>query len=286
MGMSLLTVLILVSSVTFGVAVGLGASAVKEALDRVNRAYLAGLYQRMERLGMDTSWLPLGLRLWWASAIATFLIVWLGLDMLPVAVMLTWLVYSLVPALLDARVDARRQLLRDQLVPAVRNLVSQVRAGIPLERGLLEVSRQQPDPLGALLRGVMNQVEQGRDFHEVLTEFKERVQIDGVSLFVIVLLTAHARGGDPSPVLERIGYSLEETQRVERKRSADTASGRLVVVLLGVFPFLFLGLYYLLDPGSTGLVFSLVAGQLVLCVVGLLVYGSVRWARWILRRVE
>jgi Flp pilus assembly protein TadB len=278
--------LILISSVTLGVALALGYRLVFAVLDQLNARYLDDLRTRMRSVGYELSWLTALLRLRMAMAAGTFLFVWLVLGMLPVGVMLGLFAYSLLPAVLDIIVENRRVRIRDQMVLAVREVTNQTRAGISLERGLIEVSRNFPEPLGSLLWGSLAQVEKGRDFREVMLELKQRVSIDSMTLFVTVLLIAHSKGGDPNPVLDRIGQSLEETQRLERKRQADTASGRLVVNLLAVFPLLFLLLAYTLDAESAILIFTTIEGQVVLCIVGLLVYVSIRWARAILGRLE
>jgi hypothetical protein len=44
-------------------------------------------------------------------------------------------------------------------------------------------------------------------------------------------------------------------------------------------------MFYLLDPEGTSLVFSTLAGQLVLCVVGAIAVGSLLWGRQILARI-
>jgi tight adherence protein B len=104
-------------------------------------------------------------------------------------------------------------------------------------------------------------------------------------LLVVALLIAEERGGRLADVLERIGHSLQEQQRVERKRESDTAAGRLLVNILSSFPAVFLGLFYLLDPEGTSLVFSSLAGQIVLCIVGAIAVGSLLWGRQILARI-
>jgi tight adherence protein B len=280
------TLLIIVSSLACAGAVGLGYELVFRMLDGLNRSYLDDLRDRMERVGMDASWLPAALRGWWGGVLGTFLLVGVVLGMWPVAVMAAALVYRLVPMWLEGRLEKWRTKLRDQLEPAVRSVTSAVRAGLTLERALKDLSQQAEDPLGAVLRGVVNQIEQGRDFRDVMTELKDRMGMDSFTLFVTVLLISHAKGGNPAPVLERIGKTLEEQQRLERKREADTAAGRMLVFVLGLFPVAFLGMTYLLDPESVSLVFSMILGQVVLCGVGLLIYASVRWAGAILKRVE
>src|SRR5262249_11280236 len=152
--------------------------------------------------------------------------------------------------------------------------------------GLEAVSNEIPDPLGRELRRTMKQFHQGTQFTAALGDLKQRLQLDSISLFVIAIQVCLERGGRVAVVLDRISHGLEELQRVERNRETDTASGRLLVTVLALFPLFFLAFFYLLDAQDTGLVFSTVFGQLVLCLVGGLVYLSVRWAQIILEAVQ
>jgi tight adherence protein B len=277
--------LILLSSLLVGSAVGLAVVGSADVVDWVNGKYLADLAERMERLGMDSRSLRSVLRFRWLSALGAFLVVGIWLHMIPVGLLSSLLAYYLIGQWLEGRLVKRRQQLRDQLVGATRGLTAQVQAGLPLTEGLAAICGDVPQPLGGLLRRAVNQSEQGRALKAVLLDMKERLRLESFSLLVVALLIAEERGGKLADVLERIGHSLQEQQRIERKRESDTAAGRLLVNILAAFPALFLGMFYLLDPEGTGLVFSTLAGQLVLCVVGAIAVGSLLWGRRILARI-
>jgi tight adherence protein B len=281
----MLTGLMLLSSVLIGAAVGLAVVGSADAVDWLNSRYLADLGERMDRLGMDGRGLRHWLRFRWLLAISAFLIVGIWLRMVPVGLLAAGLAYYMMGQWLEGRLVKWRCQIRDQLVGATRGLAAQVRAGLPLMEGLGAISGDTPEPLGGLLRRAVNQSEQGRALKAILLEMKERLRIESFSLLVVALLIAEERGGRLAEVLERIGHSLQEQQRVERKRETDTAAGRLLVNILASFPALFLGLFYLLDPEGTGLVFSTLAGQIVLCVVAAIAVGSFLWGRRILARI-
>ena len=277
--------LMLISSVLIGVAAGLGVIGSADLVDWINGKYLADLGERMDRLGMDSRPLRGLLRFRWISSIAAFVIVGLWMHMIPVGILSAVLAYYLFGQWLEGRLVKRRQQLRDQLVGAVRGLAAQVRAGLPLTEALASISGDMPEPLGGVLRRAVNQSEQGRALKAILLDMKERLRIESFSLLVVAILIAEERGGKLADVLERIAHSLQEQQRVERKRESDTAAGRLLVNILASFPALFLGMFYLLDPEGTSMVFSTLAGQLVLCVVGAIAVGSLLWGRQILARI-
>lgn len=272
----------LLGSLAAGLAAGLGAVPLVAVVDRINRAYQADLRDRMERAGMDTSALDGWLRGRVFGAVVVWLLAWLVLGMFPVGLMLGAFVYTLVPLVLERALLRQRSVIRDQLVAAVRSLASQVRGSVTLVRGLDTVAAQTPAPLGDLLRQTVARHKHGMaDLPEVLGDLKDRLQMDTVSLFTIALATGIRKGGPIAQVLDGIGVSLEENQRVERKREADTAAGRLLVNLLVAFPFAFLGLFYMLDPVGVGSVFTTVLGQLIICVVG----GMSYFALWLARKI-
>jgi tight adherence protein B len=276
---TLLTMLL--SSLLMGTAVFLGSLWLTPLWDVVTARQFADLSPRLRELSMDQSQLPRYLRLW-------------GLAMLGVLVLTTVLrLYLLVPAavyllyilpryLLEARIRQRRTLLRDQMVGAGVALANATRAGLSLAQGLESIAKEMPEPLATELRRIVGEYQRGRPLPEAIRDAQQRLRLDGFTLFASAILTCLERGGKVTEALERISKSLQENQRLERKLDADTASGRKVVFLLGVFPLVFLGGFYALDPQGTGLLFSTLIGQGALLAVGVLVYFSVRWAQRIL----
>ena len=106
--------------------------------------------------------------------------------------------------------------------------------------------------------------------------------VDSFTLFAAAVLVSLERGGRITDALERIGHSLQEIQRIERKLEVDTASGKKVVYMLTAFPLFFLGLSYAMNPAGTASVFQSLLGQLILLIVIGLCYFSFRWSQRIL----
>jgi len=281
------SVLILLSSSLFGTAVFIGVGPLFRALNQMNKTFFEVLELRMRQLGMSVAHLPAASSGRWLASGVVAIVVAFGFGMPPVGAFLGLLTFNLIGLLLLYLVEAHRTRIRDQLVIMTRNFSNQVRAGLSLPQALRATASTLPPPFGPLLQRADYQVnETGLTLREAFTELKNEVQIDGLTIFVIAVLIANEKGGELPDKLDRIAFSLEEIQRVERKKESDTASGRLVVTLLACFPFAFLGLFYFMDPDGTGLVFALTSGQIVLSGVGLIVYVSVRWAQSILNRVE
>ncbi len=273
---------LLLSSALLAAAVLLAGLWAGPLWDALARRQVADLAPRMAELNMDTSRLPLLLR-WWGVALAAAAFLCLFVLNLPIlAPLALYLIYVSPRLYLESQIAHRRRLLRDQMVGAGVTLANATRAGLALAQGLETMSKEIPDPLAEEFRRLVRAYQRGRPLADAIRDTKNRLNLDGFTLFATAILTCLERGGKVTEALDRISRSLQENQRLERKLEADTASGRRVVLILGLFPALFLIAFYLMDPVTTGLLFSTLAGQVVLLGIAGLVYMSVQWARRIL----
>jgi tight adherence protein B len=237
----------------------------------------------MGQLGLDTARLSDWMRVRVVGSVGVALFLWLGMGMLPVGLLAGAATYAAIPALVEHQIARGRTLIRDQLVTAARALAGQVRGRATLIQGFRVVAGQLPNPLGRLLQVCIRQFDAGVPIDAALKTLKDRVRLEAMSLFAITLSTGSKRkqGESLADLLDKIAHSLSEDQRVERKRETDTAAGQLVMALLAGFPAAFLGLFYLINPQDTRLVFVTLPGQVVLCIVG----GVTWFSLWLARRI-
>lgn len=274
-------------SLAAGGAVGTAAATWGGPLiDRLNRRLIAHYGPLIEGVGVSAARLPVLLRWWRAATLGVFLAFWFGAGMPPVAVFLAFVVNQAGPIAVEWWVEARRKKIGEQAVTAARNLSSQVRAGLSLTEAMAEVARDTPDPFGAILRRTAGRLDAGEGIRDVLGDLRDRIKVDAVGMLAVALLVATEKGGKIGDVLARISAALEEVQRVIRKRDTDTAAGRLMVLIMAIFPVAFVAMFSVLDPELMRGMFRTLAGQMVLAVVGAMVYASTRWAGRILSKVE
>jgi tight adherence protein B len=273
---------ILVSSVFWAAAAALFVHFARPIWDGIARRHIADLTPAMRDLNMDASKLPAYLRWWGVAMLAAGVLVAVAFGSPLLAIPTIFIIYQAPRFLVRSQIARRRILLRDQMVGACTALANTARAGLALPQGLEAVAPETPEPLAAEFRRTNHDFQRGRPFADCLRDAQKRLNLDGFTLFASAILVCLERGGKVTEALERIGRSLQEHQRLERKLEADTASGRKVVLILAFCPAIFLAGFYLLDPAGTGLIFTTLVGQITLVVVGILVYVSVQWARRIL----
>ncbi|MES2788615.1 MAG: type II secretion system F family protein [Planctomycetota bacterium] len=250
--------------------------------DRISSAKIRDLSDRIRALHMDDKQVNFWMRIWGGSMAGTFLLVWFILRMPTVAVVLVFLIYQSPRLLLASAIRRRSYLLRDQLVGAGIGLANACRSGMSLAQAFEAVTRDIPEPLRSEFGRIVGEYQAGQPLRAALLSTKERLNLDSFSLLVSAVLVCMERGGNLTEALDRISRSLQENQRLERKLEADTESGRMVVVVLCVFPFLFLGGFYVIDRDGTSLIFSTTLGQIVLSGVILCVFAAGRMAQKIL----
>lgn len=273
---------ILLASLCTAIAVLAAYRPILLLWDRISSAKIRDLSDRIRELRMDDQQVNFWMRLWGGSMVGTIVLVWFILQMPTVAVVLVFLIYKSPRLLLAGAIRRRSYLLRDQLVGAGIGLANACRSGLSLAQAFEAVTVDIPDPLKSEFGRVVGEYHAGRPLREALLATKERLNLDSFSLLVSAVLVCMERGGNLTEALDRISRSLQENQRLERKLEADTQSGRMVVVVLCVFPFLFLGGFYVIDPDGTGLIFTTTLGQIVLSGVILCVFAAGRMAQKIL----
>jgi len=255
----------------------------REGWTAIANAYVTDLVSRMKDLNIQRRNLDMYLYLWGISFIVVFLITWLFFGMLLVALALMYPLSRAPRFVLEYLVERRQKLLRDQLVRAMTLMANGARANLSFPEMLALVADDSPEPLASEFRRILQEYEHGKTLCGALKSADARMKLPSFSLFAAAIEVCLQRGGRITQVMERIGRSLQEIQRLERKMEADTQAGKKVVVLLSAFPWIFLLVFYLLSPDMTGYLFSTIIGQGVLVLVGLLVYVSGKWTLRILK---
>ena len=275
------TVLAVTSALWFIAAV-LATYSIQPVWDGIAHRYVKDLQPQLDALSINPRQVDRYLRVWGLSLLGTFLVLTFVLRMLPVAVVCMYLVYVAPRILLMVVIDRRKRLIRDQMVGATVALANTCRAGLSLAQGMAMVAAESPEPLASELRRISGDFEHGRPLAESILDAKERLNLDSFTLFASAVLVALERGGRITDALDRISHSLQENQRLERKLDSDTASGKAVVWILTIFPFVFMGIVFLLAREQSMMVFQSLIGQFVLAMVFVLVYVSLRWSQRIL----
>ena len=273
---------LLAAGLTIAAAVALATLSIGPAWDSLSRRHIADLSELLKRLAIEDRYLETGMRIWGAALLAVPIVFVFVLQMAPLAIPATAMIYVAPKAILKAAVAQRRKKIRDQLVAATSALANACRAGLSLSQGIAMIADETPDPLASELKRISREEQHGRPLIEAIRDTKNRLRLDSFTLLSTSLLAALERGGPITEVLDTIGKSLQEHQRVEGVIDSETAGHRRVVWILVLFPIALLGMFQVMHPIGVEAMLGTLVGQIVLTVIVGLLWLTVWWSNRIL----
>lgn len=198
--------------------------------------------------------------------------------------LLAGLVVAVVPVLVlqrQARVLGEKA--DRQLPDVLGQLASSLRSGHSLNQALEAASEQADAPLGPQFARVIAETRVGRSLEEALAAMAERVGSNDLRWTVRAMMIQARTGGKLSDVLEVLAEFMRDREEVRREVRALTADGRMSAWILGLLPFVILGMLlvssrdYLTPLVTEPLGFVMIAVAAVLMVLGMV------WIRKIVR---
>jgi tight adherence protein B len=278
-----LTIFFWLGTVFMGLAtVVAGFSArghLREAFEWVER----DLAEKLRRLHAPAPGLRSWLIVWLMMMGASFFLFWFLLGNMVFAVLVCVSVLAGPWYLIRRMAEQRRQKIEEQLADSMVTLASAVKAGLSLSQALEILAAQCPQPIQSEFQQMMGEYKLGKPLERVLIEAKGRLRSENFALFAAALLAAHESGGRLNETVERIAQSVLELERLERKVLSETAQARKSAVYMAIAPLFILTVYWFVDPVNTRLLFTQLAGQVLLGIAAVLDVTAYLWARMILR---
>jgi tight adherence protein B len=166
------------------------------------------------------------------------------------------------------RRDQRVEAFVAQLPDLSRTLANATAAGLSLPQAIRLAGRELPDPAGAEMRRVMQELDLGRGLDDALEALGRRLPSREVSVLMTTLIIQQRAGGDTVKALAELGQTLEARKDLIREVKTLLAGS----VYTGyVVPVIALGSLLLMNTVSPGVIEDLTSsllGLVVLCISG------------------
>jgi tight adherence protein B len=270
------------SSVLVGLAIAVTGYSARSHFARWLDYIERDLADKLRRLRASTRNLRKYLVAWLIAIGCTLFGIWLVMESLVFAVLLSVFLLAVPWYLLRRMAERHRQKIEDQLADAMVMLANAVRAGLSLAQSLEVLAAQCPKPISEEFHQIVAEYNLGKPLERTLTEAKERLRSENFALFAAAMMASHESGGRLNETVERIAQSVLELQRLDRKVMSETAQARKSAVYMAMAPAFILVVYYFVDPENTKLLFTQLAGQIMLAVAVVLNTVAYLWARVIL----
>lgn len=155
----------------------------------------------------------------------------------------------------------------EQLVDAVNVLASSARAGLGLVQAIEAVATKMPPPVSEEFGLLHKEYEYGTPIEKVLESARDRLKRPNFSIVATAIIVNREKGGNLVEVLEKIGSSVREIFRLEKKIKTETASVRFSAKLMAAMPLVIGIIFYFIEPSSMELLFRDPVGTVILFFV-------------------
>jgi tight adherence protein B len=184
---------------------------------------------------------------------------------------------------LKRRVKKTRAAFASQLGQTLQLLASNLRVGHGLMQGIDAVAREADAPTCHEFRRVTGEVRLGRDTAEALRSMATRLDNDDFRWAVQAIEIHREVGGDLAEVLDNVGATISDRDRLRGQIEALSADGRISAAVMMALPFCVAGLMLMSTPDYLDELTGRTGGQILLGIGALLMTAGAAWLKAIIR---
>ena len=143
-----------------------------------------------------------------------------------------------------------------------------LRAGFAFQHGMDMVAKQMEPPICDEFTRATLDMNVGASVEDALYGMIERADSEDMNLIVTAVLVQRQSGGNLSEILETVGETMRERERLTGEVKTMTSQQRFSGTILTLWPIAILGLFSLFSWHSTSILFTTTAGLVLLGVGG------------------
>lgn len=155
-----------------------------------------------------------------------------------------WIPYKLLQRKIFKRNRAFLRLFPDAIDLIVRGL----RSGLPVSDSIMVVSKEIPDPVGAIFNNVANTMKLGVPLEKALMETAKKLNMTEFNFFTTSIILQRETGGNLSEILNNLSEVLRGRFIMRMKIRAMSSEARASAMIIGALPFLVIGAMLIMNP--------------------------------------
>jgi tight adherence protein B len=214
-----------------------------------------------------------------------FVVGMLGLLVLPIPMALGLAVFAGIgPIIVLHRRRGKRLTDFQAQLPGTLNLLSgSMRAGFSFAQGLESVANEATQPTRRELQRVFTESRLGRPIEDALEDSAQRMTSVDLMWAVMAIRIQREVGGNLAELLDTVADTMTQRERLRLEIKALTAEGRFSGWILGLFPIVFAGVLYMIQPDYMSVLFSESFGIMAIIACGVMTFVGFIWLRKILQ---
>ena len=140
--------------------------------------------------------------------------------------------------------------INKQLMDALILLSNSLKSGMDIVQGFEMVSKDLRPPISEEFALVIKNYNLGTPFERSLEMMEERVDSRLLSYMVKAIVLQRQVGGNLTKIFERIVENIREESKLEEKLQAMTAQQRIQAIVVGVMPWVMVGVMFVFQPDT------------------------------------
>lgn len=181
-----------------------------------------------------------------------------------VAVVVGALIYILPAQWLKLRTQRRIARINAQLEETISLIANGVRAGFAFGQSVDVAAKRIGPPISGELNRMLLDVNLGGSTEDALSAMNARIGSDDVDMLVTAILIQRSSGGNLAEVLELIGETIRERERIHGEIKTLTSSQRLTGWILSLWPMVLGLIFFAISPSIVSLLWTTSAGLVLL----------------------
>ncbi|MCM2267884.1 MAG: type II secretion system F family protein [Elusimicrobiales bacterium] len=164
---------------------------------------------------------------------------------------------------------SRGRKIDGQLMDALILLANCLRSGLDIVQGFEMVSKDLMPPISDEFALVIKNYQLGMNFEKALGVMEERVESKMLSYMIRAIVLQRQMGGNLTKVFERIVVDIREESKLEEKTKAMTAQQKIQSIVVGIMPWVMVGVMFLFQPETMIKFYGtpIGMGTLMFCIV-------------------
>ncbi len=166
------------------------------------------------------------------------------------------------------QIKARQKKFVDEFSNAIDVIVRGVKSGLPVNECLKIIAAEAPKPVNEEFEQLVEGFRVGLSLEQGMTRMYERMPLQEVSFFGIVLLIQQKTGGNLAEALTNLAGVLRGRKLMEGKIRALSSEAKASAMIIGALPFLVMGAVKVSSPAYLDPLFTTSTGNFILLGAG------------------
>ena len=183
--------------------------------------------------------------------------------------------YSLPAIWLGSKKGARAKRMNAQLVEMLGMAANSLKSGYGLMQSFEFASKQLDPPLATELKRMIRDANLGMAAEDALAAMGERIASADLDMVLTAINIQRSAGGNLAEILEGVSHTMRERERIRGEIATLTSQQQMTGIIIAGLPVGMGALFMLINPDYMGLLFTTMAGRVMLLLaVGLEILGA------------